>query len=70
MEEYIKVLLEQIRCKKAHPMIEEEIRNHIEEQTAANMKAGMAKEQAVREAVLDMGDPVEAGVACLWQSSV
>ncbi len=63
MEEYIKVLLEQIRCKKAHPMIEEEIRNHIEEQTAANMKAGMAKEQAVREAVLDMGDPVEAGVA-------
>lgn len=63
MEEYLKVLLEQIRCKKAHPMIEEEIRTHIEEQAGANMEAGMEKEQALKEAVLDMGDPVETGVA-------
>lgn len=63
MEEYVKVLLEQIRCKKAHPMIEQEIRDHIEEQARANMEEGMEKEEAVKSAVLEMGDPVEAGVA-------
>ena len=41
MEEYLKTLLEQIRCKKACPMIEEEIRSHIEEQVRANMAEGM-----------------------------
>ncbi len=63
MEDYLKTLLEQIRCKKAHPMIEEEIRGHIEEQAKANMAEGMEEEQAVKQAVSDMGDPVETGVA-------
>lgn len=63
MEEYLKTLLEQIRCKKACPMIEEEIRSHIEEQARANMEEGMNEEEAMEEAVLDMGDPVETGVA-------
>lgn len=63
MEEYIRVLLEQIRCKRAWPMIEEEIKNHILDQAQENRKRGMGEEQAVMEAVRDMGDPVEAGVS-------
>ena len=63
MDEYVKTLLEQIRCKKACPMIEEEIRSHIEDQAEANMAKGMNAETAMKAAVLDMGDPVETGVA-------
>ena len=63
MEEYIKTLLEQVRCKKAHSMIEEEIRGHIEEQTEANIASGMTEEEAIKEAVKDMGSPVEAGIS-------
>lgn len=62
MEEYLKTLLEQVRCKKAHPAIEREIRGHIEEQRKKNREAGMEEEEAARLAILDMGDPVEAGV--------
>lgn len=63
MEEYIKTLLEQVRCKKAHSLIEDEIRGHIEDQTEANLAAGMSEDEAVKEAVKDMGSPVEAGIS-------
>lgn len=63
MDEYLRTLLEQIRCKKAHPYIEEEIRGHIEEQMKTNIAMGMTKEEAMEEAVADMGSPVEAGIA-------
>ncbi|MBQ2803538.1 MAG: FtsW/RodA/SpoVE family cell cycle protein, partial [Lachnospiraceae bacterium] len=63
MEEYMKLLMEQIRCKKAHPYIREELQGHIEEQIADNLLQGMSKEEAERMAVKDMGSPVEAGVA-------
>lgn len=69
MEEYIKTLLEQVRCKKAHSMIEEEIRGHIEEQTEANIASGMTEEEAIKEAVKDMGSPVDIlvfGEQHLW----
>ena len=62
MEDYIKTLLEQVRCQKAHPAIERELRGHIEEQAMANMESGMQKEEAMRQAIRDMGDPVKAGV--------
>ncbi len=62
MEEYLKTLLEQIRCRKAHPAIERELRSHMEEQILANRAAGMEEEEAVRRAIQDMGDPVETGV--------
>ena len=42
MEEYLKTLLEQIRCKKAHASIYHEIRGHIEEQVADNIAEGLA----------------------------
>lgn len=63
MEEYLKTLLEQIRCKSARTMIEREIRNHMEEQIAVNQVEGMNREDAVQAAVLDMGDPVETGIS-------
>lgn len=62
MEEYLKALLEQIRCKKARPAIERELRNHMEEQVSANRAEGMEEEEALRRAIEDMGDPVEAGI--------
>lgn len=63
MDEYLKILLDQIRCKKARPYIQQELQNHIEDQIEANMHAGMDREQAEKEAVRDMGDPVETGIS-------
>ncbi|SFU42694.1 permease prefix domain 1-containing protein [Butyrivibrio sp. M55] len=63
MEEYIKILLEQVRFKKAHKAIGDEIRAHIEDQAEENISEGMDKETAEKRAVEDMGDPVEAGIA-------
>lgn len=63
MEEYISTLLEQIRCKKARPLVEKELRSHIEDQTGANLAAGMDEQTAVLAAVRDMGDPVETGIS-------
>jgi cell division protein FtsW (lipid II flippase) len=63
MDEYLKILLEQIRCKKARPYIQQEFQNHIEDQIEANMHAGMDYERAEKEAVKDMGDPVEVGTS-------
>ena len=63
MEEYIEKLISQIRCKKARPYITEEIRNHIIEQKNTNIENGMSEDEALKEAVRDMGDPVEVGVS-------
>ena len=57
MEEYLKTLLEQIRCKKARNVVEEEIRGHLEEQIEEYQMAGMDPKEAEKAAVLDMGDP-------------
>lgn len=63
MNEYLKVLLDQIRCKKARPYIRQELQDHLEDQIEANIHAGMNYERAEKEAVKDMGDPVEAGIS-------
>lgn len=63
MREYLDILSSQIRCKKARPMIVEEIENHIEDQAEAYKVEGMEEKKALEKAVLEMGDPVEAGVA-------
>lgn len=62
MEEYLKILSEQIRYKKALPAIEDEIRVHLQEQAEVNRSLGMDEEKAMQLAVKDMGDPVETGV--------
>ena len=63
MEEYLKTLLEQIRCKKARNVVEEEIRGHLEEQIEEYQMAGMNPKEAEKAAVLDMGDPVQTGIS-------
>lgn len=63
MDEYLKTLLEQIRCRKAWPYIRQELKNHMEDQIEANMHAGMDYESAEKAAVKDMGDPVGTGIS-------
>ncbi|MBR4356833.1 MAG: hypothetical protein IKQ00_02815 [Butyrivibrio sp.] len=63
MEEYIRMLLSQVRFEKAHKAIDDEIRAHIEEQTEANILDGMDRETAEKRAVEDMGDPIEVGMS-------
>lgn len=62
MEEYLKNVLEQVRCKKAHGCIEQELRDHLEDQISDNISCGMDEKKAVEEAVKDMGDPIETGI--------
>lgn len=63
MEEYLDTLLEQVRCKKAHGAIREEIADHIREQMQAYLADGLTDAEAEEAAVRDMGSPVEAGVS-------
>lgn len=63
MEEFLDNLLSQIRCKKARPFISDEIKLHIEEQISENINSGMNREEAEREAIKDMGDPIEVGIS-------
>lgn len=63
LHEYLDTLSEQIRCKKARPMVVEEIENHINDQAEAYIKDGMEKDAAWDKAITEMGDPVETGVA-------
>ena len=63
MEEYLKLVLEQVRCQKAHSHIREELQTHMEEQIADNLNSGMNRKEAEEAAVRDMGSPVETGIA-------
>lgn len=62
-QEYLSLLTEQIRCKRARPMIANEIAKHIEDQTEAYEAGGLPHPKAVSESLRQMGDPIEAGVA-------
>lgn len=63
MEEYIRILTDQIRCKQARDLVGEEIRAHIEDQAFVYEEKGMDKKEAIQMAVKDMGDPVKVGVS-------
>ena len=63
METYLETVLEQVRCKKVHPYIREEIQGHIELQIEENRQKGMPLEEAQAAAIRDMGDPVEVGIS-------
>lgn len=63
LHEYLDTLTEQIRCKRARPMIETEISNHIHDQANVYKADGMEEQEAIEEAVRQMGDPIEAGAA-------
>ncbi len=62
MKEYLDKVASQIRCKKAWPFIENEIKMHIEDQIEDNKEAGMTEDEAIKAAIEDMGDTIETGI--------
>lgn len=63
MHDYLMTVSEQIRCQRAWPMIEKELRDHIEDQKIDCMAEGMTEKEAEEEAVRQMGDPEETGMS-------
>lgn len=61
-KEYLKILTEQVRYKKALPMIEKELEDHMEDQKKDFLISGMTEKEAETAAVMEMGDPVAVGV--------
>lgn len=60
-QEYVQQVCAQIRWKKAHPVVEEELLAHIEDQREAFLAEGMSAEDAEVQAVAEMGSPLETG---------
>ena len=54
-EEYLQILSEQIRCKKARDAVKEEVCCHLKDQEEAFKEEGMEKEAAEEAAVKEMG---------------
>lgn len=61
-EEYIKAVLEQVRCSTVHEPLKKELEAHIDDQAEAFIAVGLPEENAEEEAVKTMGDPIETGV--------
>ncbi len=61
--EYLHLLEDQIRTRRARPMVLEEVEAHIEDQKLTFQAEGVTDIEAEEAAVREMGDPVEAGVA-------
>lgn len=58
---YINSVCEQIRWKKAHTILSDELRNHIIDQKNAFIASGLEEESATDKAICEMGDPVIVG---------
>ncbi|MDE7031453.1 MAG: permease prefix domain 1-containing protein, partial [Lachnospiraceae bacterium] len=58
MEEFIRVLTEQMRCVKARGSVAQELADHIADQAQAYERSGVDRDQAIARAVREMGDPV------------
>lgn len=63
IKRYSETVCEQIRWKKAHPVIGEEIENHLCDQRDAYICDGQEEETATRNAIIQMGDAVAVGMA-------
>ena len=61
-EEYLQLVINQIRFKKARPDVKKELENHIMDQMESYKSEGMEEQKAMEQAILEMGDPVEVGV--------
>ncbi len=57
--EYLNLVKEQIRNKRAKELIEDELKDHLEEQILDYENAGLSREIAEERAIESMGDPVE-----------
>lgn len=62
MDKYLDTVSAQIRSVRARDMAVRELRDHIEDQAAAYEREGLTRQEALEEAVRQMGDPVKAGV--------
>ena len=62
IKDYGVTVCNQIRWKRAHPLIEEEIENHIIDQRDAYISDGDDETTATNKAIIQMGDPVEVGI--------
>lgn len=62
MEEFIMKITEQMRCVRAREHVAKELKDHIMDQAAAYEEHGRSHEEALQEAVREMGDPVEVGM--------
>ncbi len=60
---YLEQVRAQIRWKRAQPALLQELETHLLDQRDACMAADMTAEEAEREALRQMGDPVETGAA-------
>ena len=60
-QNYIEQVCEQVRWKKAHPIVQEELLAHIEDQAEAYREEGYEVDDAEYLAVEQMGDPILAG---------
>ena len=58
---WLETVQEQIRWKRARPVLIQELARHLEDQREEFLKEGKSPEEAERLAVRDMGDPVSAG---------
>lgn len=63
MREYIEAASSQIRARQARDMVAQELRAHIEDQATHYIEQGMSEAEAEKEAVRQMGDPVEVGIS-------
>ena len=61
IREYLDTVQEQIRWKRARPVVVRELEQHLTDQRDAFLEEGSAPEEAERLAVEEMGDPVSAG---------
>lgn len=61
IQAYLEAVREQIRWKRARPVLIRELGQHLEDQRDAFVQEGRSPEEAERLAVQDMGDPVTVG---------
>lgn len=61
-KEFIKTVLEQVRCESVREPLEKELAAHIDDQTEAYIAEGAPANEAEEQAVKTMGDPVETGL--------
>lgn len=61
INKFLETICEQVRWKKAHDMVSEEIGNHIIDQKDAFMDEGLDEEIAMDKAIEEMGDPILIG---------
>lgn len=59
--EYLETVRQQIRWKRAQPVVLEEIKDHLTDLKSALLEGGLDEETATDKAVAEMGDPILVG---------